>query len=239
MNTLELLGLIVVWALLDSIDPCFYAILATILLSAMLVSHRYAVRAGLVFILAIFMGYLIVGLLFRYVALVAPKPVLIVALLVYGLVVLVTNISKYIARRRTSRQANLDNGLVCREDDVPCRLMRLLNVNTFVTSGLIWMYVLGLLSSFTILPCSAQLYLLFHIVTRDYGFLAWILLTIFYVAIFISPAVLVYLMFIMVSRRRWFVDSMIKHELLFKITGSLLMIGVAIYLAVNYYLHGA
>lgn len=227
--------MIIVWALMDSIDPCFYAILVTILLSAMLESHRYAVKAGLVFILSVFLGYVIVGLSFRYISLVLPKTVLIMALLVYGVVVLLVNVLKYKRRGHVINQVKTDSELVCKENDLPCRIMRILDINKFVAGGLVWMYILGVISSFTILPCSAQLYLLFHIVTRDYGFLAWILLTVLYVAVFISPAVAVYLMFITVSRRRWFISYMIRHEILFKILGSIMMIGIAIYLAIDYF----
>ncbi|MEM4717896.1 MAG: hypothetical protein QXE81_03945 [Desulfurococcaceae archaeon] len=229
MNGLELLVYTATLAIIDSFDPCFYALLTSILLSTLMISPRYAFKAGVVFLSAIYIGYLLIGLLIRYISLSLPPFILVGFLLVYGSLTLLMNILNKGYRVVHGVIVNND-GLVCKENDIPCKIISVINVNKYITRGLATVFLLGLLSSFTILPCSAQLYIVFHATMLNYGALMGFLLTLFYVAVFILPPATLFIMFITASRSRRVFNTLLRHERLFKITGSLIMITVGMYL---------
>lgn len=229
MDGLELILYTATLAIIDSFDPCFYALLASILISTLLISPKYAVKAGIVFLSAIYFGYLLIGLLIRYISLVLPPLILAGFLFFYGFITLLINILNK-SQGAINRVIVNSDEVTCKEDDIPCKIISIINIDKYIARGFLAIFLLGLLSSFTILPCSAQLYIVFHATTISYGALVGFLLTLLYVAIFITPPAALFIMFITASKSRRVFNIVLKHERLFKITGALIMITVAIYL---------
>ncbi len=228
MDLLALLGFIIASALIDSFDPCFYSLFVLVFTSAMLVNYTYAVKAGLAFIVAVYMGYVSLSILLRYTIIKLPVQFLALFLLAYGLIMLFTTIGK-------KGWENMQSGeIVCRENEIPCKIASYLRIERFTSKGILPTFLLGLMSSFTILPCSAQLLFVYISVTREYGFTAWILLTLFYVAVFVFPIVLLFIGLVFVSKLKKVHVSLLKHEKLIKIIGSLIMISISIYLLYTY-----
>lgn len=228
MDTLGLLGLIVTSALIDSFDPCFYALFILIFTSAMLINYAYAIKAGLALITAVYIGYLLLSILLRYAIIRLPMYVLALFLLTYGLITLIRGVVK------KNEKNLLNQEIVCRENEIPCKIASYLKIEKFVSKGVLPVFILGLISSFTIQPCSAQLLILYITVTRELEFAIWILLTLFYVAVFVFPIVLLFIALIYASRLKSIHINIVKHERIFRIAGSLLMISIAIYLLYIY-----
>ncbi|MEM0059631.1 MAG: hypothetical protein QXE10_04315, partial [Desulfurococcaceae archaeon] len=167
-------------------------------------------------------------ILFRYTIIKLPVQFLALFLLAYGLIMLFTTIGK-------KGWENMQSGeIVCRENEIPCKIASYLRIERFTSKGILPTFLLGLMSSFTILPCSAQLLFVYISVTREYGFTAWILLTLFYVAVFVFPIILLFIGLVFVSKLKKVHVSLLKHEKLIKIIGSLIMISISIYLLYTY-----
>lgn len=225
MNLLELLTLITVYALVDSVDPCIYSIMATVLASSMFTSTRHVVKTGVVFISSVYVGYVVFGILLRYLLLRLPIEILACTLLIYALI----NLLYVILEKTRSRDE-----LVCREEDFTCRVMSFLRLRVFVKMGLPFIFILGLISSFTLLPCSSGLYITYITITRTLGFYAWLVFTFFYVAIFISPLVLILFAFLSISKLSRVHRVFLRYEYLFRVIGSIMMISTSMYILVEY-----
>ncbi|MEM3975768.1 MAG: hypothetical protein QXJ84_06730 [Desulfurococcaceae archaeon] len=226
MDFNELLRLIIVLALIDSIDPCIYAIFALIVVSATLVNLKYAVKAGTTFIASVYFGYVAFGMLLRYAFIRLPMQLLAVLLLIYGFTLLLYS--------ALTRKKGYVGELVCREDDVPCKVASILRLDRLVYKGLPMISVLGLVSSFTLLPCSAGLFLAFNVILKNYEFWVWLPSTLFYVLVFVSPLILLLLALIYVSKLKAVYDILLKHEKFLKMIGSLIMVSTAIYILLTY-----
>jgi cytochrome c biogenesis protein CcdA len=187
-----IIPLIATYALIDSIDPCFFAIYASVLVSLGLNSPGKILKAGLVFIIAVGLGYFTLGFLLRNVlswvnlerSSTAPLIIL------YGLVAIL-----YGAVKLLRKSSNITE-LVCKEDTgTLCRVVKRIGLSEIrdLPSVLKYTYlvVLGLVMSLTILPCSAGLYIAYILITANTPMYLWIPLTILYILVFVSPLVLV------------------------------------------------
>lgn len=216
---LEILVVVLTYALLDSFDPCIYTLFALILSSSILIDVKYAARNGGAYIIALYIGYVIFGVLLKYLAVRVPTHMLAIVMFMYGFFTLATS-----ARRPQS------NELVCREDELPCRVASALRLNKLVNKSALSAFVLGILSSFALLPCSAGFYIAYNIVTKNYEFSTWILLTLLYVAIFVSPLVLIYIAMVFISKLKFAYGLILRNERAIKVAGSLIMISTAVYI---------
>lgn len=228
MNVWTLICTVTLFALIDSFDPCFYALFISIYVSALMVNYRYARKAGLAFILAVYLGYFTIALLARTLLLVASLPMryLGAALCVYG----VLNLGLVLLRR----VRGLAGGdLVCREDDVACKVASKLGLDKYATRGVLAVLFIGLMSSFTILPCSAQLLFSYILITLNMHIVTWTMLTLYYVLIFILPVIALYLAMIGLSKLKSYQQLIARNEWLAKLIGSLLMISVGIYILIR------
>lgn len=217
----SILTWVVSMALIDSVDPCIFAMYASILASSMLAGTREAVKVGSTFIASIYAGYFLFGLLLRVASMRLPVWLLATLVLAYGVV----NLALALRGREGKRK------LVCREDDIPCRLASAFNLAKLVKSPL-WIAVLGFIASFTLLPCSAGLYVLYQFVTGyyNYPFSLWIPLTMLYVAVFVLPLVLILLAFMGLSSVIKLHEVLLARERLVKVVGSAIMVSAAIYM---------
>lgn len=213
--------MLVYWALIDSVDPCIFTLFVTILISASLMSVRHVVKIGSVFIASTFLGYLAFGALLRFLAGGLPRWLLGLAALSYGLIMLANSLK--------SREASTQL-FVCREDNLPCRIVNTLKLDKILKAEVLPTAVLGVIASFTLLPCSAGLYILFNIIMTEYGFLTWLLLSLLYVIIFEIPLMLILLFFIGFSRIRRVNEVLMSRQKIIKMIGSLTMVTVSIYI---------
>lgn len=231
-NLPGLIGLILTWALIDSFDPCIYA-LFTSLIATTLGNVKSAIKAGSAFLLSLYIGYYILGLLLRVISLRLPPMILVLVMFTYGLIMLTTAMLRN--RERTSE-------MVCREDDIPCRvasklrLYKLIDLinrdNSAISIPLV--IVLGLIASFTLAPCSAFLFLAYNIIMKEYGTLTWALMTALYVFVFISPMILMLLALVGFSKLTGIERTILGNEIKIKLVGALIIIATAIYLLLVY-----
>ncbi|MEO3993096.1 MAG: hypothetical protein QN229_02130 [Desulfurococcaceae archaeon TW002] len=221
----SLVFILVYWALIDSVDPCIFALFVTILISASLINVKHVARIGFIFVSSTFLGYLAFGALLRFLAGGLPKWLLGLATLSYGLIMLANSI----------KSKEISNQLfVCREDNIPCRIVNTLKLYKISRAEVLSTAILGVIVSFTLLPCSAGLYILFNIIMVEYGFLTWLLLSILYVAVFETPLILILLFFVGFSRVKKVSEVLMSKQRVVKIMGSLTMIAVSIYILALY-----
>lgn len=221
-----LVFMVMAFAIVDSVDPCVFVLFISMLTSSLLVSVKHAIKIGCSFIISMYMGYTLFGLLIRYALPSLPRGLLALIILLYATVV---GLLALFTGKRKSEE------FVCREDDVPCRIISKLRLHQVafntVTAGLI-----GFIASFTLLPCSAGLYFVYNIATARYGYTLWIPLTLLYVAIFVLPLILILLGFIGLSRVGSIYSRIVGLEKPLKILASLIMYIIALDLLLDLHL---
>ncbi|MEM1803809.1 MAG: hypothetical protein QXO48_03710 [Desulfurococcaceae archaeon] len=213
-----LLAMVAVFALVDSVDPCIFMLFVSMLTSSALVNVKYALKIGCTFILSVYIGYVIFGLLLRYAALSLPAYLLVLVMVLYAL----TTLTMTLRREKSSE-------VVCRENDVPCWLINKLRLNTIpvnaVSAGIV-----GFIASFTLLPCSAGLYILYNYTTRNFGYELWIPLTLLYVFIFVLPLILIMLSIAGLVKRRGVYTALTKYEKQVKVAAAIVMLILAVHI---------
>ncbi|PUA32554.1 MAG: hypothetical protein B7O98_07870 [Zestosphaera tikiterensis] len=221
-----IMGFIIPSALADSIDPCIFSLFTSMLISASLTNVGRVFKVGVVFITSVYVGYVAFGFLLRYLAVFIPRYVLGLATLAYGLVTLTYTLL-------TARLSHEE--LVCREDRIECRLINALKLTRKSIANLAIVSLLGFIAAFTLLPCSAGLYILFNVITAKYDILTWLALTAIYVAIFITPLILILTAFTGITKVKNIQEKLLKHQTIVKIAGSTLMIAVSAYILATPY----
>lgn len=221
----ENLPSLIIWiatsALVDSIDPCFYALYVSILLSASLADLKRILKNAGLFLSSVYFGYLFLGLLLRSVA----SFILIerwhtgLILIIYGAIMIGYT---FIVSR------NARNEELCRDDRLECRLIKTFKIARSLTGP--YLVILGLFASLTILPCSAGLYVVYVILTAKYEISVWLPLTAFYVLVFISPLIVLTAGIVGITKIKTVFSALIEREKIFKIIGGLLALTVGIYL---------
>ncbi|WP_448577171.1 hypothetical protein [Thermosphaera sp.] len=220
----SLIAWVVTSALIDSIDPCFYALYLSIIASTTLSNVRNILKTAGAFLSSVYIGYLLFGFLLKSLV----SQVLIekwhtgVLLLAYGLVLFGYT---YITHNRGEGKE------LCREDKLECKIIKTLGLTRNFTIP--YIVLLGLLSSLTILPCSAGLYIVYVVVTTKYDLLVWLPLTMLYVLVFISPLILMTAGLVGLTRIENVFSIMIRHERLFKMLGGILAVGAGFYLVLT------
>ena len=156
----SLVAYLVPLALSDSVNPCAIAIYAVLLASVVAVSVRRAVATGLLFILGVFAGYTALGLATSYgFSLIAISHEVVLAVLIaFGAFLLL--------------RAFTDRGecKVCREESSAGRIQTFLSGFVEKSRRLpLFSFLLGLLVSLTLLPCSMGPYIVFLATLREAG----------------------------------------------------------------------
>lgn len=221
------IAMVVTFALADSIDPCFFAIYASILasVSSSVYELRRVFYVGVSFIASVAIGYFLIGYIIRSFvgALPIGRNITAYVLIAYGVVV---------SAMAVLHRGNTPLTEACREDQgVTCRVVNAISERTLTTLRMrlpyLYASLVGFLASFTILPCSAGLYIVYNVATAYLGLYMWVLLTILYVSVFISPLLLLSLAIVgllRISRKLY-----LKHFNSVKLLGGLLSVVVGIY----------
>jgi cytochrome c-type biogenesis protein len=215
----------VIWlALIDSFDPCIFAIYTSLLISVSVVNMRKTFATGLAFIASAFIGYSLFGIFLRYITLSLPRYILALITTIYGFVMLFHTLIK-------RRNASYNN--ICREDEITCKIGRILKFDVFIDKGIAFICLVGFIAAFTLFPCTAGMYIVFNLLTIELSFIEWLPLALFYVTVFISPLILILISFMGITRIRGVYNAMLTHQDLLKILGSALLIAISIYIFIT------
>ncbi len=219
----------VIWlALIDSFDPCVFAIYTSLLISVSAINMRKTVTSGLAFIASAFIGYFLFGIFLRYITLSLPRYILALITTIYGFAILFHTLIK-------RRNASYNN--ICREDEIACKIGRMLKFDAFINKGMVFICLVGFIAAFTLFPCTAGMYIVFNLLTVELSFIEWFPLVLLYIAVFISPLILILASFMGVTRIRGIYNAMLSHQDIFKILGSVLLISISIYIFITSPLH--
>ncbi len=219
-----LIGFIIPSALVDSIDPCVFALFASMLISASLTNVSRVVKVGMVFILSAYLGYVAFGFILRHLVISMPRYLIGLIMLAYGVVMLVYALFT----TRLDREE-----YVCREDMLKCRLINALKLAKKPVTNLTIVSLLGFAAAFTLFPCTAGLYILFNVIAIQYDMLTWLALTATYVAIFVTPLVLILTAFVGVTKVKEIQEKLLKHQNIVRVFGSVIMITASTYILVT------
>ncbi len=234
MDVQHLLLLIITYALVDSVDPCFFAIYASVLISIGLTNPREVVKSGLLFISAVGLGYFILGYALRSLALYfdvsrsAAAPYIIL----YGLLVTFYGVFKVM------RRSGLGTDQLCREDNgALCKIARKLELSRVGSLSIplrhAYLIALGLIISFTILPCSAGLYVVYNILLVNAPLYLWVFSTLLYILVFVSPLVVITFSLVGLVKITKYAASwgrIEKYSELIRVVGGIVAIITGVYL---------
>jgi hypothetical protein len=189
---------------------------------------RKTFATGLAFIASAFIGYSLFGIFLRYITLSLPRYILALITTIYGFVMLFHTLIK-------RRNASYNN--ICREDEITCKIGRILKFDVFIDKGIAFICLVGFIAAFTLFPCTAGMYIVFNLLTIELNFIEWLPLALFYVTVFISPLILILISFMGITRIRGVYNAMLTHQDLLKILGSALLIAISIYIFITSPLH--
>ncbi len=218
----EVLSLMIPLALTDSVNPCTFVLYAVMLVSVSLSGSRARVASvGLAFILAVMAGYLSLGLGLSEVASFLPRQAILIIAIAYAAFIIARSLSEL--RHGAGGRASE----VCREDDPECRagrLLRLFGGRVSIVAAL----ALGLLASFTLLPCSAGPYIAFAIIISTQSLAERLLLLLAYNLVFITPLVLILIAMLGVTRLRRVREKLINYAPHISLVSGILLVIVAV-----------
>lgn len=181
INALSLLAPLVFLALADSVNPCTFAVFTAMLLIALhSLSKTKAITVGFTFIIAVFTGYLVLGLgLYRIFSIVPIIPYFNQFLAIIGLVIGVFTVAQSLKPKFIS--------------PIPNSFRRLLEsriIRSYVSP--LASFFLGILATITLLPCSSGPYLIgLSLLSNLREFAQIFLLLVMYNLIFVSPLFLI------------------------------------------------
>jgi len=220
-----LLLMVVYMALIDSIDPCFFILYASILASYSLRDLRSTGRVALSFILSVACGYWVFEFVLRSVlgTYSLPREYILVLLMAYGLAMVVYGVRESMKDKPVSHD-------VCRDDMVECGVSKRLGLERLAKAGgVAYVSLTGFIASFTLLPCSAGMYIVYAMLTSSEPLWVWIPYTLLYVAVFVSPLILITLAFIGLSRTVLY-EKLLRHQNVLRIIGGITAMAIAVYI---------
>ncbi|WP_297479948.1 cytochrome c biogenesis protein CcdA [Thermococcus sp.] len=197
-------------AMSDSINPCTFVIYTMLLIAISVreVSRRRLYVIGSAFILAVYLSYFLLGVGLLYLGQYIPLWLAGVFAVGFGIYTMVTGILK---RSRVGDKAKIRRKIFSADA-------------TFIGS-----FLLGVIVSTTLLPCSAGSYLVYAtIIAHGSRALAFFLLAL-YNLIFVLPLVVILLAMGSVSGSKRFSQAMVRHSMELSIVAGLLLIGIGVW----------
>lgn len=210
----QVLTLLAVLALSDSVNPCVIFIYTLLLIAASLALGRRGrvIAVGTSFILAIFIGYYVLGLGLMTVVRGFPKELLSLIAIAFGLWICISGIkgrSRVIAKKSVL-------GLISR-------------ASTSTTIS----FALGLLLTFTLLPCSAGPYVVFVGIASKYSTPIPYLLLATYNVIFVAPLLIISLIIWNTMKYKTVQEVILKHNIKLSLIAGLVLIVVGVWIALT------
>ena len=173
--------------------------------------------------MAVYLGYLSLGLILSYGASLLPKSVMVVSAGIYGAFI----IAYSLLRQNKVKEP-------CRINEPSCKrsmaFSRICN-----KGGVIGSLVTGFLASYTLLPCSGGPYVAFASMVSLISPAERLILLLIYDSIFILPLALILGVFAGFLRLRGAERALIKYERPFLIASGVTLIAVSLYLYLMFY----
>ncbi len=214
-NTWNLLFLTISLAAVDSINPCTIYLYILLLIAASVtgialekkITIRRVVSIGLAFILAVMVGYIILGLGLITVLSMVPKLVFTAVGVGFG-------------------SWTIYSGLTGKEKVVAKR--KVVKLLPHASKSVLLSILLGLLATFTLLPCSVGPYIVFTGVVSKLPLVSAAPLLLLYNIIFVLPLVAVLVAILLGISRSKIRELIIKHNRLLSIASGILLIIVIV-----------
>ena len=215
-NFFTALSLTVSLSLADSVNPCTIYLYTILLIAASMASigiekkfvYKRVVAVGLAFALAVLIGYFLLGLgLIAFVSSL-PKIFFTAVGVGFGLWVIYSALT---GRERVAAKKSM---------------VRLLPK---ASKSLLFSFALGLLATFTLLPCSAGPYIVFAGIASKLSMIQAAILLIIYNLVFISPLIIVLMAVLLGVSRQSVRDFLIRYNRVLSIIAGLLLIAIALY----------
>ncbi len=218
---IEMLGFLVPLALTDSVNPCTFVLYAVMLVSVSVSGSRGKVAAvGATFVIAVMSGYLMLGLGLSEVASFLPRQLVLVIAFAYAAFIIGR------AVRDLTRSSGSGGAEVCREDDPECKAGRLARMFS-KRVGILAAFALGLLASFTLLPCSAGPYIAFAMIISTQSLIERLTLLLAYNIVFVTPLILILVAMLGITKLSGVRDKLIKYSPHISLAGGVLLMIVA------------
>jgi cytochrome c-type biogenesis protein len=208
-------------ALADSVNPCTFALYATLLTSASIAAgRRLMVIAGASFTASVFIGYFILGLLLSLGASLLPYWILSSIAVGYGILIILYALFK-------------KESALCKEDSATCKFVGLFKrfSGSVTVAG---SALLGLVASFTLLPCSGGPYLAFASLVSKAPVVSRISLLALYNSIFVTPLIIITAGMLGVYKLGKVQEWLVKAQRPLLIVSGLLLTAVGLYLLSNF-----
>ncbi|WP_297550742.1 cytochrome c biogenesis protein CcdA [Thermococcus sp.] len=197
-------------AMSDSINPCTFVIYTMLLIAISVreVSRRRLYVIGSAFILAVYISYFLLGVGLLYLGQYIPLWLAGVFAIGFGIYTMVTGI---LERSRIGDKAKIRRKIFSADA-------------TFIGS-----FLLGVIVSTTLLPCSAGSYLVYAtIIAHGSRALAFFLLAL-YNLIFVLPLVVILLALGSVSESKRFSQAMVRHSAELSVIAGLLLVAIGVW----------
>ncbi|MET1102277.1 MAG: hypothetical protein ABWW69_07380 [Pyrodictiaceae archaeon] len=220
-SALNLVLVMVSLALTDSINPCVITLFATLLISIATynVATRRLATVSTAFIMGILAGYASLGILLSTGLSMVPLPHWLSSLILvgYGTILLA----------KTLKEGG--TCLACRVE-ARTRPRGLLSLDKLYSLEGSWPHylLLGLILSYTLLPCSAGPYLVYNVYIAGQPIVERILLILAYNVIFVSPLIATALAVILGLERRTLLAKMLNNIHLVRMTAALILIIIGV-----------
>ncbi len=216
MNFFTALSLTISLSLADSVNPCTIYLYTILLIAASIasigverkVNYKRVVAVGLAFALAVWIGYLLLGLgLITFVSSL-PKIFFTAVGVGFGLWVIYSALT---GRERVAAKKSM------------VKLLPKASKNILLS------FALGLLATFTLLPCSAGPYIVFAGIAAKLPMIQAAILLVIYNLVFISPLIIVLMAILLGVSRQSVREFLIKYNRVLSVIAGLLLIAIALY----------
>lgn len=202
-------------ALSDSINPCTFVIYTMLLiaLSVKEVSKRQIYIVGMSFVAAIYVSYYLLGLGLVVFATTIPTWVAGILAIAFGLYTMITG---YMERSRIGDKKETRRKIFSRD------------------ATLIGAFTLGVIVSFTLLPCSAGSYLVYAILISKAGRTLIFLLLALYNLLFVLP--LIVILFVMggISESKTVSRKLVQRSRELSVAAGLVLVAIGIWVLLEY-----
>ncbi|MCC6024705.1 MAG: hypothetical protein LM555_00190, partial [Desulfurococcaceae archaeon] len=136
------------------------------------------------------------------------------------------------------KKSGLRTDQLCREENgALCRIARKLELSRVGSLSIplrhAYLIALGLVMSFTILPCSAGLYVVYNILLVNAPLYLWVFSTLLYILVFVSPLVIITFSLVGLVKITKYAASwgrIEKYSELIRVVGGIIAIITGVYL---------
>ena len=202
-------------ALSDSINPCTFVIYTMLLiaLSVKEVSKRQIYLVGMSFVTAIYLSYYLLGVGLVVFATNIPTWVAGILAIVFGVYTAVTG---YLEKSRIKKKKETRKLIFSRD------------------ATIVGAFTLGIIVSFTLLPCSAGSYLVYAILISKAGKALIFLLLALYNLLFVLPLVIILFVMGSISESKAISQKLVQRSKELSIVAGLVLVAIGVWVLLKY-----